>query len=271
MRKIFFKIGPLRSSIRLLIAAGVLRYTGPFGTYDALPLIGRLLFWVAAIVVAGGPIHVCVHFLTRKFNQTRRSAIASLFAGVVIGSIPATAAVMAVFAYFVGRSFDMVTYPVMWGNVVVIGLVIAVIQFWPRIAHISTIPATEQPPSPPPPPDETSHKPDLKPIVPLLSKISQYAEPEDIISFSMRDHYVEITTRNGVEMLLMRFQDINNLLGDLQGCRLHRSHWAAAAHVTDLRRSGRAHEVILSDGRTLPFSASYLDCVKTMLEEKSAA
>ena len=188
MRKIYFKIGSLRSSIRLLIAAGVLTYTGPFGTYDALPLIGRLLFWVAAIVVAGGPIHVCVHFLTRKFNQTRRSAIASLFAGVVIGSIPATAAVMAVFAYFVGRSFDMVTYPVMWGNVVIIGLVIAVIQFWPRIAHSSTIPATEQPPSPPPPPDETSHKPDLKPIVPLLSKISQYAEPEDIISFSMRDH-----------------------------------------------------------------------------------
>ena len=78
MRKIYFKIGSLRSSIRLLIAAGVLTYTGPFGTYDALPLIGRLLFWVAAIVVAGGPIHVCVHFLTRKFNQTRRSAIASL-------------------------------------------------------------------------------------------------------------------------------------------------------------------------------------------------
>jgi len=129
MREIYFRNSSFRSAIRLFIAACVLTYTGPFGTYDALPLIGRLLFWVAAVVVAGGPIHVCVHFLTRKFNQTRRSAIASLIAGVVIGAIPATAAVMAVFAYFIGKSFDMATYPVMWGNVVVIGLVIAVIQF----------------------------------------------------------------------------------------------------------------------------------------------
>ena len=267
MREIYFRNSSFRSAIRLFIAACVLTYTGPFGTYDALTLIGRLLFWVAAVVVAGGPIHVCVHFLTRKFNQTRRSAIASLIAGVVIGAIPATAAVMAVFAYFIGKSFDMATYPVMWGNVVVIGLVIAVIQFWPWIAHRPATPA----PEPAPPPYEIAHNADRKPSVPLLAKMSQSAQPEDIISFSMRDHYVEITTRNGVEMLLMRFQDIMDLLGDLQGCRLHRSHWAAAAHVADLRRSARAHEVLLSDGRTLPVSATYLERVRTMLEEKSAA
>lgn len=267
MREIYFRNGSLRSTIRLFIAACVLTYTGPFGTYDALPLFGRLLFWIAAIVVAGGPIHFCVHFLTRKFNQPRRIAIASLVAGVLIGSIPATAAVIAVFVYFIGQPFNIATYPVMLGNVVVIGLVIAVIQFWPRIAHTPATPA----PEPSPTTNETPHKPDRKPSVPLLAKMAQHAKPDDIISFSMRDHYVEITTRQGVEMLLMRFQDALDLLGDLPGCRLHRSHWAAAAHVADIRRSGRAHEVNLSDGRALPVSATYLDCVRTMLEEKSAA
>lgn len=267
MREIYLRNALLQNTFRLLIAAGVLSYTGPFGTYDAFPVFGRLAFWITAIVTAGAFIHVPVYLLLNKYNRSRKSAIFALIAGVLLGAIPATAAVIAVFAYFISKPFSWTTYPVMWGNVVVIGLVIAAIQFWQRIAKV---PVAETPDHAQPLEEEqqTSRG---QPSFPLLAKMSQTAKPTDIISFSMRDHYVEITTRQGVEMLLMRFQDALDLLGDLDGCRLHRSHWAAASHIVDLRRSGRAHEVILSDGRTLPVSATYLDCAKTMLKEKSAA
>ena len=83
----------------------------------------------------------------------------------------------------------------------------------------------------------------------------------EIISLSMKDHYVEVTTVTGAELLLLRFSDALGELGGLEGVRLHRSHWASAAHIASVKRQGNRRWGVLSDGRELPVSATYYEAV----------
>ncbi len=85
---------------------------------------------------------------------------------------------------------------------------------------------------------------------------------------SMQDHYVDVTTTLGNEMILMRLSDAIDLLDGIPGAQTHRSHWAEKAHTKTLTRVARRHQLNLSDGRTLPVSSSYREAVEQMLDEK---
>ena len=56
----------------------------------------------------------------------------------------------------------------------------------------------------------------------------------------MSDHYTEVLTAGGRELLLLRFSDALKEVGDTPGIRLHRSHWIADSHVAGIgQRDGR--------------------------------
>ena len=90
---------------------------------------------------------------------------------------------------------------------------------------------------------------------------------EDIVSLSMQDHYVEVTTGAGRQLILMRLSDAMEELHPIQGVQLHRSHWAATQHLKRLEKDGARHVVHLKDGRSLPVSGTYLDGVRNALSE----
>ena len=48
-----------------------------------------------------------------------------------------------------------------------------------------------------------------------------------LLHLQMRDHYVEIHTDRGSELVLMRFGDALMELGGTEGMQVHRSHWIA--------------------------------------------
>lgn len=58
-----------------------------------------------------------------------------------------------------------------------------------------------------------------------------------LIRLSMNDHYVEVETAKGATLVLLRFADALNELGDADGLQVHRSHWVARTAV-----KGRAAE-----------------------------
>jgi DNA-binding LytR/AlgR family response regulator len=68
-------------------------------------------------------------------------------------------------------------------------------------------------------------------------------------------------------MLMLRLSDAIDLLDGKSGVQTHRSHWAAKTHAKSLGKVARRHELLLTDGRSLPVSSSYKDAVKTMLKE----
>ena len=78
-----------------------------------------------------------------------------------------------------------------------------------------------------------------------------------LLHLQMRDHYVEIHTDRGSELVLMRFGDALMELGGTEGMQVHRSHWIARTALKKVsRRAGRtvAH---LANGAEVPVSRRY--------------
>ncbi|MDE0449641.1 MAG: LytTR family DNA-binding domain-containing protein [Spirochaetaceae bacterium] len=79
----------------------------------------------------------------------------------------------------------------------------------------------------------------------------------DIIYLSAAAHYVDVVTAAGSASILLRFSDAVAELGDL-GMRVHRSYWAAYAHVKRaVRRDGRTL-LLLTDDHEVRVGRNYL-------------
>lgn len=97
--------------------------------------------------------------------------------------------------------------------------------------------------------------------VPLLERL----KPENRgtpLHLTVSDHYTEVTTSRGRELVLLRFSDALNELGDVPGLQVHRSHWVAEAHVEALVRDSGRLSIRLKDGRQIPVSRTHIDAVK---------
>jgi DNA-binding LytR/AlgR family response regulator len=99
------------------------------------------------------------------------------------------------------------------------------------------------------------------PQPPILSRL----KPENrgaLIRLTVRDHYTEVVTTRGRELILLRFSDALMEIGNTEGIRLHRSHWVAADHVAGLKRDNGKLFVVARDGMEMPVSRSYAEAVR---------
>lgn len=79
---------------------------------------------------------------------------------------------------------------------------------------------------------------------------------------SMQDHYVEVFTEKGSQLVLMRFADALEEVAPVPGWRIHRSHWVAETAMHDIRRADGKTNVVLPDGAELPISRTYLPALR---------
>ncbi len=102
--------------------------------------------------------------------------------------------------------------------------------------------------------------------VPFLKRI-----PEEIgyrlVSLSMQDHYVEVDTARGRELVHIRFADALRELQHYPGSQTHRSHWISKTGVGRLWQEGRATFVETTDGRKLPVSEPHRDGVRELFNK----
>lgn len=84
----------------------------------------------------------------------------------------------------------------------------------------------------------------------------------DLVCLSMQDHYVEVKTKLGAQLVLMRFSDALEELTDQPGWRIHRSHWVAEGGVANIRREGGKTFIVTSDDSELPVSRTYLPALR---------
>ncbi len=95
----------------------------------------------------------------------------------------------------------------------------------------------------------------------LLDRLS-FEKRGSLISLSVADHYVEVTTTKGQELVLMRLSDAIGECQDAKGMQVHRSHWIALDQVVSAKRSGDRAILTMSDGRDIPVSRSYIPAIK---------
>ncbi len=84
----------------------------------------------------------------------------------------------------------------------------------------------------------------------------------DLIRLSMQDHYVEVHTALGRELILMRLADAIEELSGVPGLQVHRSHWVALDAVADAVKDQGRTSLRMRDGALVPVSRSYRDAVK---------
>jgi hypothetical protein len=83
-----------------------------------------------------------------------------------------------------------------------------------------------------------------------------------LVALSVQDHYVEIITTRGRDLILMRLSDAIAEAEGVAGLQVHRSHWVALDQVRAARRQGDGAVLTLSDGREVPVSRARLGAVR---------
>ncbi|MFC3726049.1 LytTR family DNA-binding domain-containing protein [Neoaquamicrobium sediminum] len=223
-------------------AALVLGMVGPFGTYESLRLPARLAYW-AAIVVSTYFLGFAVVSLLEKAIFAKRPGPAGFALIGAMAGVP-----VALFVWVLNRlvyGTDVVFLLPLTLYVMAIAAVSSgVIAFFSaRLAHA---PAPAQP---------SAQRP----------KLIERLQPRlrgKLLYLSMQDHYVEVVTDKGSELILMRMSDAVDETAPVEGLQIHRSYWVASNAVTGTtRRDGRLI-LRMSDGAELPVSRNRIGAVK---------
>ena len=235
-----------------LAVTALLIYLGPFGTWERHGLLIRTFYWSTAI----GVIWI---FALLVLPAVVTSFIARGWpdwAGITIGSglvaIPGTGTV-ALLQAAVGEPsrnvFDLVQF---YLGVVVILLAVALPVYYLIERPHRMRQAVQPGPTAPRPPAGHSF---------LLERLSDPLGRE-LLHLRMQDHYVEVHTTKGRELILMRFRDALQEAGHWDGMQVHRSHWVARTAVTGSVRRGSQTCLKLSTGETVPVSRSFLPALR---------
>jgi DNA-binding LytR/AlgR family response regulator len=238
--------------------------TGPYGTLERLTPGARLGYWLA--------LHAMAWSLAIVFSVVAeillRKQLSSMFARMLIGSIVAALPIgfgisLIDLAFFgtapsvtdsLGKSLGSIPLSVLFCilSYMTMHRQIAMAAEGADFAETKNAPA----------PAADGRNPALQ--APILSRL----KPENrgaLIRLTVRDHYTEVVTTRGRELILLRFGDALTEIGNTEGIRLHRSHWIAADHVDRLKRDNGKLFVIARDGSEMPVSRSYAEAVRRRL------
>jgi hypothetical protein len=224
----------------LLMAVG-----GPFGSYIVLDFPMRLAMWVVvglAMLLAGVVSYysIAAHLPERLSGGPGEAIVAGLAA-----SLPVALVALVVDRAFVAVPMTGARLLTDWVNLApfVLAMVWAIskteVSAETRVLKVLAGPRA----------------------VPFLDRVKP-AIGRDLISLSAQDHYIEVVTTGGRDLVLGRFADVVAQLADWDGFRIHRSHWVARKAVAEVER-GAKPAVRLVDGRRLPVSRSYLSRLKS--------
>lgn len=250
--------GPIPSALRELradltrrpVVAGtlalglILGISGPFDTFDLIPALPRVAYWIAVVAmtfVGGSLVHAVVHTLLRARPVWIRCAVGTCAIGL---------AVTALLLLFNRLALGFV--PAGWREILTFLATVTLISAVVEVGSMVLFPDEQPAPAPVP---RGSGPP------PILARL-----PVDkrgaLVALSAEDHYVRVTTTKGTDLVLMRLTDAIRETGDVPGLRIHRSHWVATDRIARVTRSGDRGEVTLSDGTTRAISRGYMPAVR---------
>lgn len=249
---------------RVLVYLAVLAVcvlTGPFGTAVSLPFWERLVYWTVSITCVGLVMELSISAAIDSPALRRWHISVAFLLGSMIGALPGTAFIIFISQTLRPGHFDSAEFPRVWAQVTAMAVAIGALDMLvSKISHTANKALAPE-----------SGQPNALHRARLFERLDDRVREGALVSLSMQDHYVEITTTTGSEFILMRLTDAIDLLDGLSGVRTHRSHWIPQSSAVALHKDGRRHVLELSNGKTVPVSKTYLPDVAHMLDEKERA
>ncbi len=246
--------------IGFLVAVALLVYLGPFGTWASLSVSDRLVFWMTSVGVNWLVGLAVANVTIRAFQARKWSPWAGLMLASLIAALPGTGTVwMVVVAYLDYRPSSLSSIAGLYAQVLVLHLLVSSLVFHLIERSLRQREAGMESS----PPDRTVDPAPLPaPEAALLARLPARSRAE-LLHLRMQDHYVEVHTAAGSEMLLLRFRDALREVEHIDGLRVHRSHWVARAAVVGVERQrGGRIALRLVNGTKVPVSRSFAPAVK---------
>ncbi|MGV0816816.1 LytTR family DNA-binding domain-containing protein [Martelella sp. AMO21009] len=226
----------------LLILAAVLAWSGPFDTQSAFSLAGRFAFWAATTFLTYWAAHFFAKWTRFHLRARRAPRHYALVAVILVAGLAATIAVLPVTIAVEGLA---ALAPSAIAATATHAFIIATAAVAAMELLARDKPAEAGEPQRPEPPR-------------LLTRLP-VERRGPLISLSVSDHYVEVTTGAGRHMLLIRLKDAIDETAPVNGLQIHRSHWVALEAVSAVRRENGKVFVETTAGDRLPVSRSCLD------------
>ena len=243
-----------------VVITGLLAYLGPFGTWASLAVPDRLLFWTAALGANWLVGHIAFTVTIRSFRARSRPIRVGLVLAALAAAVPGTAAVWLVVAFYLDhRPYAPSEIIEIYTQVCVLHLIIGSLVFHltermqrGRDAGGESSSSSERA-------ENTSP---ATPEAALLARLPVRTRAE-LLHLRMQDHYVEVHTAAGSELLLLRFRDALREVEGVDGLQVHRSHWVARNAVVGVdRRGGGRVALRLVNGSKVPVSRSFAPALK---------
>jgi hypothetical protein len=80
---------------------------------------------------------------------------------------------------------------------------------------------------------------------------------DELVAVEAEDHYIQVHSLRGKELVYYRFRDALTDLATLDGLQIHRSAWVSRRGIQSVQEQGRVLGVLLVTGETLRASQSY--------------
>lgn len=235
-----------------LIGLGlVFGFAGPFGTDTSLSLAPRLLYWLAIVVITGLAGWIFTRFFSNALCRLGVSPLFSALFGGALAGVPITLIVHGINIAFLAMPLADLTpsFATLTGTIVAISATVSTAMF---LITLGPTPQTPQSTAP----IETANS------APRLLTRLPYEKRGTLLSLSALDHYTEVVTTTGKELVLIRLADAIAEASPVCGLQIHRSHWVALSAIARLERDTSRLILTVSDGRTLPVSRSNISALK---------
>lgn len=232
--------------------------TGPYGTAERLAVVPRLGFWLVLHAVTWAIAIVSAVLANGLLRARVASGFVRMMLGAAVASIPIGLVTTAI-----GAATFSVTPTV--ANImadIATGLFLSLLFCALTWMTMNTEAALELSDT------GTAAMASGDPVpqtdagrVPLLLRLKP-ANRGLPLHLTVSDHYTEVTTTLGRELILLRFADALGELGAVPGLQVHRSHWVSDAHFERLVRDNGRIAILLRDGTEVPVSRTYAAAVR---------
>lgn len=240
--------------LTFLAVLAIFIVAGPFGTSETMSFADRLLYWT---IVQAGAWMLAISF-SMIANTTLSGHIDNMLARMMIGSLTAALPIGLLLTItnqiFYGKETGLI--PVLKSSLSSLSLC----AIFCLLSYLTTRQSFEKAAEAETGTNANADR-EVKGIIPLLERLPPQKRGE-LLRLSVQDHYTQIVTTRGQQLVLLRFADALKELGHTAGLQVHRSHWIADADFISLRKqTGRLH-IITKDGTEIPVSRSYSAAVQ---------
>lgn len=213
--------------------------SGPFETFTMLSTAPRVLYWsvvVFATYAAGAYVNTFLHYRGGLWLETSPARLPIM--GLATGC-----AVMIVLLIINTAAFGWI-YPTFGSFLTAFAFIVLISYIVVGLLMLLA-----------PLPDAQTSPPNIMDRIALEKRGA-------LVSLSVQDHYVQVVTTRGTDMILMRLSDAIRETGETPGLQVHRSHWVATGQVIKVNRTGERAVLRMSAGPDIPASRSYIPALR---------